>query len=280
MKASRRGTSTRTIHQNIPRLHLNPLFQLFSPTLPSAMAGASSIAAQLAQYAYSPAKVKSEPSPARGAQRGVPESGPSTSARRLQNALASARASTGDVDVKMEPLEDEETPDPPPARRSARNSQQKRLRDSDASDFAPSDSDTPTRQSPYFSRTGEVRMDDDPETPSTPTRSRRRRDDGSLEDFGWKKPRRFASPSRYAHLPALSDALRPGLDIVFVGINPGTRSSKTGHFFAHPTNKFWKALHGGGLTPRLLTPEEDVTLPDEYNYGMTNLVSRTTAEVS
>lgn len=61
-------------------------------------------------------------------------------------------------------------------------------------------------------------------------------------------------------------------------LSPGQRSSRVGHHFAHPTNKFWRALHLSGLTPRLLTPQEDVTLPKEYGYGLTNLVTRPTAE--
>lgn len=60
--------------------------------------------------------------------------------------------------------------------------------------------------------------------------------------------------------------------------SPGQRSSRVGHHFAHPTNKFWRALHLSGLTPRLLTPQEDTTLPGEYGYGLTNLVPRPTAE--
>ncbi|KAL1407553.1 uracil DNA N-glycosylase Thp1 [Vanrija albida] len=95
-----------------------------------------------------------------------------------------------------------------------------------------------------------------------------------------KKPRGYADPSKYAHLSGLPQILRPGLDLVFCGINPGKKSATDGHHFAHPTNKFWKALWGAGLSARLLLPSEDVTLPDEYNFGMTNLVGRPTIEQS
>lgn len=95
-----------------------------------------------------------------------------------------------------------------------------------------------------------------------------------------KKPRPFASPEVYQHLRPVQDILQPDLDIVFCGINPGQRSSTAGHHFAHPTNKFWRALHLSGLTNRLHPPSEDQTLPALYNYGLTNLCDRPTAEQS
>ena len=40
----------------------------------------------------------------------------------------------------------------------------------------------------------------------------------------------------------LPDLLRPGLDLVFVGINPGERSAQLGHYYGHRGNAFWRAL--------------------------------------
>lgn len=74
----------------------------------------------------------------------------------------------------------------------------------------------------------------------------------------------------------IPDVLGPGLDVVFVGINPGLWSGAVGHHFARPGNRFWKALHWSGFTDRLLAPNEDSTLL-ERNLGLTNLVARTTA---
>ena len=74
----------------------------------------------------------------------------------------------------------------------------------------------------------------------------------------------------------IPDVLGPGLDVVFVGINPGLWSGAVGHHFARPGNRFWKALHGSGFTDRLLAPNEDATLL-ERSLGLTNLVARTTA---
>jgi double-stranded uracil-DNA glycosylase len=74
----------------------------------------------------------------------------------------------------------------------------------------------------------------------------------------------------------IPNVLGPGLDVVFVGINPGLWSGAVGHHFARPGNRFWKALHGSGFTDRLLFPLEDASLLD-LNLGLTNLVARTTA---
>jgi double-stranded uracil-DNA glycosylase len=74
----------------------------------------------------------------------------------------------------------------------------------------------------------------------------------------------------------IRDVLAPGLDLVFVGINPGLWSGATGHHFARPGNRFWKSLHAGGFTPRVLSPFEDRDLLS-LGLGVTNLVARTTA---
>jgi TDG/mug DNA glycosylase family protein len=77
----------------------------------------------------------------------------------------------------------------------------------------------------------------------------------------------------------LSPIVAPHLKVLFVGINPGLRSAEVGHNFARPGNRFWPALHASGFTPRLLTPEEDVTLP-EYGLGITNIAPRPTRAAS
>ncbi|TCB98121.1 G/U mismatch-specific DNA glycosylase [Micromonospora zingiberis] len=74
----------------------------------------------------------------------------------------------------------------------------------------------------------------------------------------------------------LPDVIAPGLDVLFVGINPGLWSAATGWHFARPGNRFWPALHRSGFTPRLLHPSEQDTLP-ALGLGITNLVARATA---
>lgn len=72
------------------------------------------------------------------------------------------------------------------------------------------------------------------------------------------------------------DLIAPGLDVLFVGINPGLYSAAVGHHFARPGNRFWPALFHGGFTPRLLAPwEEHLLLP--LRLGITNLASRASA---
>jgi TDG/mug DNA glycosylase family protein len=54
----------------------------------------------------------------------------------------------------------------------------------------------------------------------------------------------------------LPDQLRPDLRLVFVGTAASERSAATGHYYAHPGNRFWRTLHAVGLTPRLYQPHE------------------------
>jgi TDG/mug DNA glycosylase family protein len=71
----------------------------------------------------------------------------------------------------------------------------------------------------------------------------------------------------------LKDRIQPGLCVLFVGINPGVRSAITGHHFAGYSNRFWKLLSDSGLTPGLMTYEDDTRLPS-WKLGITNLIAR------
>ncbi len=77
----------------------------------------------------------------------------------------------------------------------------------------------------------------------------------------------------------LEDLIALGLKVLFVGINPGLWSGATGFHFARPGNRFWKSIHLAGLTPTLLSPDQQRDLLT-YGLGVTNLVSRTTAVAS
>ena len=74
---------------------------------------------------------------------------------------------------------------------------------------------------------------------------------------------------------AVPDVLAPGLACVFCGINPGRVSAEASAHFANPRNDFWRLLHDGGLTPRLLEPKEQFALL-ELGFGVTNAAYRTT----
>jgi TDG/mug DNA glycosylase family protein len=76
----------------------------------------------------------------------------------------------------------------------------------------------------------------------------------------------------------LPDYLTHGLDIVFVGINPGEYSDQVGHYFARKQNQFWTALYASGIIPTPLTAWEDARLL-EFNCGLTDVVKRATANV-
>ena len=77
----------------------------------------------------------------------------------------------------------------------------------------------------------------------------------------------------------LPDYLRPGLDIVLVGLNPSAYSVREGHYFANPRNRFWPAVSAAGLAGRPVGPQDDASLPDA-GIGFTDLVKRPTPQAS
>jgi TDG/mug DNA glycosylase family protein len=76
----------------------------------------------------------------------------------------------------------------------------------------------------------------------------------------------------------LRDCVKPGVLVLFVGINPGLRSAQTGHHFAGHSNRFWKLLHESELVGEPLTYREDRHLP-EWQLGLTNIIGRCTAGI-
>jgi TDG/mug DNA glycosylase family protein len=73
----------------------------------------------------------------------------------------------------------------------------------------------------------------------------------------------------------LRDRLKPGVRVLFVGINPGQRSEAIGHHFAGHSNRFWPLLHDAKLIPERIRAEDDDRLPG-WGLGITNLVPRMT----
>jgi len=81
----------------------------------------------------------------------------------------------------------------------------------------------------------------------------------------------------------LPDLLRDGLEVVFVGINPGLYSAAQGHYFARRTNRFWPAFSRSVLSERArlglnlstLGPEHDSALL-AFGFGFTDVVKRPT----
>jgi len=85
----------------------------------------------------------------------------------------------------------------------------------------------------------------------------------------------------------LPDHLRPGLDLVFVGINPGLYSVQRGHYFARSTSRFWPAFSTSKLSERVrralgtttLRAEHDAELPC-FGIGFTDVVKRPSANAA
>jgi double-stranded uracil-DNA glycosylase len=69
------------------------------------------------------------------------------------------------------------------------------------------------------------------------------------------------------HLP---DQLQDNLRLVFVGTAASRRSAAVGHYYAHPSNRFWRTLYDVGLTPRLYEPREFPSLLS-LGFGFTDL---------
>ncbi len=73
--------------------------------------------------------------------------------------------------------------------------------------------------------------------------------------------------------------------LVFVGINPGLWTAASGAHFAHPGNRFYKALHVAGITDGVLDVSEGFDEGSrraltERGIAITNLVRRATAKAS
>ncbi len=77
----------------------------------------------------------------------------------------------------------------------------------------------------------------------------------------------------------LPDYLRPRLDLVIIGINPGTRSAAAGHHYAGPGNHFWPLLYESGLVTEPLGFADDARVL-EWRIGLTNIVSRPSPSIS
>lgn len=98
-----------------------------------------------------------------------------------------------------------------------------------------------------------------------------------------------AVPDSTPELSTLPDLLIPGLDVVFVGINPSLYSVERRHYFARRTNRFWPAYSRSvlsatarqGLAVDTLGPEHDGDLL-RFGTGFTDIVkipSRNAAQV-
>ena len=90
--------------------------------------------------------------------------------------------------------------------------------------------------------------------------------------YGRRARAASAAGAEWASL-RLRDRIRPGVRVLFVGINPGVRSALTGHHFAGPSNRFWKLLYESRLVDERIGHIDDDRLA-EWGFGITNLVPR------
>lgn len=75
----------------------------------------------------------------------------------------------------------------------------------------------------------------------------------------------------------LPDLIRPGLKVLFCGINPGMLAAETGHHFAGRGNRFWRVMDLAGFTPRQIEPQDSNDLLG-VGCGLTTVVERPTAQ--
>jgi TDG/mug DNA glycosylase family protein len=73
--------------------------------------------------------------------------------------------------------------------------------------------------------------------------------------------------SRKPHI--LPDRLAPELKLWFVGTAAGPRSASVGAYYAHPGNRFWRALHEADITPHRFDPHDYPKLLD-LGLGLTD----------
>jgi TDG/mug DNA glycosylase family protein len=89
----------------------------------------------------------------------------------------------------------------------------------------------------------------------------------------WRPTRQQLAAAANKTVP---DIVAPNLKVLLCGINPGLYTAAIGHHFGRPGNRFWPALHAGGITPRAFSPFEELQLLP-LGYGITNIVARATA---
>lgn len=85
----------------------------------------------------------------------------------------------------------------------------------------------------------------------------------------------------------LSDLLCPGLQVVFVGVNPAPASVQAGHYYSTPGNIFWSAFSASRLSQAAraalsrgtLLPSDDVRL-QAHGFGFTDIIKHPTSSVA
>lgn len=81
-----------------------------------------------------------------------------------------------------------------------------------------------------------------------------------------------------ADILTLPDYLRAQLQLVFIGLNPGTYSAQCGKYFARKTNRFWPALNAARFENFESGPGDEKLLL-EAGIGFTDVVKRASGQI-
>ena len=73
----------------------------------------------------------------------------------------------------------------------------------------------------------------------------------------------------------LPDKVPARAHTIFVGINPAIRSAEVGHYYAHPTNRFWALVRESGIAPQALDATYDDVMV-KRGFGFTDVAKRPT----
>jgi len=82
----------------------------------------------------------------------------------------------------------------------------------------------------------------------------------------------FLQPVESLSLP---DKIPKQVHTLFIGVNPGVRSARIGHYYAGHSNYFWKLLFNSGIWPKRITTEDDDAVTTG-GFGFTDTCKRPT----
>ncbi|KAJ2855551.1 uracil DNA N-glycosylase Thp1 [Coemansia erecta] len=116
--------------------------------------------------------------------------------------------------------------------------------------------------------------------PKRTTRNSNTADGSDLPAETPKFKRQKMSVEEIAKIQPVPEVLRPNLDILFVGINPGVISGQKQLHFGNPQNYFWRGMYQSGLIPDEIQPEDGHMIHERWNMSIVNLVQRTTPSTS
>ncbi|KAJ2395552.1 uracil DNA N-glycosylase Thp1, partial [Coemansia sp. RSA 2559] len=104
--------------------------------------------------------------------------------------------------------------------------------------------------------------------PKRTTRNSNTADRSDLPAETTKFKRQKMSVEEIAKIQPVPEVLRPNLDILFVGINPGVISGQKQLHFGNPQNYFWRGMYQSGLIPDEIQPEDGHMIHERWNMSI------------